>query len=275
MAIETNADKFALLTLGHPCASLPFSPNYLGRGDRQTLLGGYPGVLWQSAESISFIDAMCVAVGEDGGTTPAMRTTSATLITLAVAFYSGAGGAATVAVDDSEGNTWEPGTIRETANGEESVQLFYCIGPSTSATHTFEATGVGGFITLAVEAFTATGEIEFVSESAGGVTNSGTSVQPGELTATEDGSLFVTGLNYSLRNTAVIDDDFTAQTLDWVDAVNVAGASAYKVQGTAGAENPTWSWDGAAEGAASMMLFQLAGEEVVQSHLMLLLGVGA
>lgn len=208
--------------------------------------------------AFALIDRTSEAVGANGGTSGAIDTTGATLIVLSVAFYSGAI-AGTLTVDDSESNTWEPGTIVETANGEESVQQFYCIDPITSATHTFDGLCTNGFVVLSVDAFSADGDVSFVNESAGGKTDSGTSVQPGSLSATQNGSLFVTGLNFSLRNTATINSSFDDQSVDWSSGVNVGGASAHKIQGTAGAENPTWSWSGAGEGAAAMMLFEESG----------------
>ena len=49
MAIDTTNEKLAIMECGQVWEpGLPLSPGTLGQDDRQQLLWGFPGVLWQA-----------------------------------------------------------------------------------------------------------------------------------------------------------------------------------------------------------------------------------
>ncbi len=51
MSIDTNNEKFALITYQQPFNTpLPISANDLGQDDKQHLIWQYPGILWSEKE---------------------------------------------------------------------------------------------------------------------------------------------------------------------------------------------------------------------------------
>ncbi|MDP3139799.1 MAG: hypothetical protein Q8N17_26115 [Burkholderiaceae bacterium] len=86
------------------------------------------------------------------GTTAAIDTTGATLI---VVIQRQEGSPATP-MSDSEGNTWIELTKYASANFGFGVRGYYCISPTTDASHTF-TNGTGAGYALAVLAFDNTG----------------------------------------------------------------------------------------------------------------------
>lgn len=51
MAIDTNNEKFALISYNQPFnPSVPISDDGLGQDDKQHLIWQYPGVLWSERE---------------------------------------------------------------------------------------------------------------------------------------------------------------------------------------------------------------------------------
>lgn len=174
--------------------------------------------------------------GASVATTGPINTTGANLIIVAVGTYAGNSGT----ISDSKSNTWTPLTIYSASDPNSKIQFFYCLNPTTDAAHTFSTTpGFFNFTGVGVVAFS--GVSAYVSES--GLSG----FQPGSITATLNGSLFVT---CSTANSPV-NSGFTGFDAAYIGGGNIGCGIAYLIQGTAGAENPTWS--GAGYGPVSAM----------------------
>lgn len=185
---------------------------------------------------------------KDNGTTPAIDTTGAHLIVIALAFATGS------TVSDSEGNTWTPLT---SVGGSVRSRMYYCLAPTTSATHTFTV-AASDFPAMMVAAFASgTGTAALDQDAAGGTSNSATSIQPGSLTPPADDALFVTGFATAELGdveSAMIDSGFTKLVNQaGASGANFQGALGYLIQGTAAAKNPTWSIAGGATFVSATM----------------------
>lgn len=186
-----------------------------------------------------------------GATTSAFDSTGADLLVALVGNFSAG------TFTDSEGNTWTQLTRRD--GGNPAITPYYVINPSTSASHTFSVSGGLQFPGISVLAFSADGSITFGAET--GNTTSGTGINCGSLTPSEDGALLIAaqaidndGTNQSINLSYTEVDD-----LPWTNNVQIGTASAYLVQSTAAAINPTWSSGANVPRAASHFYFLEAG----------------
>lgn len=169
-------------------------------------------------------------------TTDPIDTRGANLIVVAVGTYVSHTGT----ISDSKSNTWIPLTLYSASDANSKIQFFYCLNPTTDAAHTFSTTP-GTFSLPGVGVVAFSGVSAFVSESGA------LGLHPGSITATLNGSLFVT---CSTANSPV-DGGFTGFDAAYSGGTNIGCGIAYLIQGTAGAENPTWS--GAGYGPVSAM----------------------
>lgn len=198
--------------------------------------------------------------GSTGGTTVttgAVDTTGANLIVISVSSYNSA-----VAPTDSKGNTWTPLTDR--LNGAYHERLYYCASPTVGSGHTFTAAGAASYPTICVLAFSGAHATPFDQESGGGAA-SGTSSQPGSITPSEDNCVLVTGVDFGAGVAASINGSFTASSVDYDTSDHMGGGIAYKIQTTAGAENPTWSWTISGVNATAMASFKAAASSYIDN----------
>ena len=139
---------------------------------------------------------------------------------------------------DTYNNTWIPLTLRHTTGASTSNQLYYCINPVVGPGHSF--TCPYNFTAIGYVAATCAADIEFVREI-GLVATNVTSIQPGVLTPTKNGSLLVQGLNNRFGETAAtVDGGYTIKNV--TGQFSNAGSLAYLAQGTAAPSNPTFTW---------------------------------
>lgn len=184
-------------------------------------------------------------------TTDAISSVGGSLIVIGLGRFSGGTG---ITISDSQGNTWTP--LTQSTLAGPAARLFYVENPTTNAAHTFTVSGTDhyGCICVAVFQNTLTSGA-FDVESAGGGANSGTTFQPGTLTPSQNNSILVTAVGVDSNVTFSIDSSFTI--LDQFGASgNYGAAMAYKVQGTAGADNPTWTTSVSTGLAAVMAAFK-------------------
>lgn len=151
-----------------------------------------------------------------------------------------------VIFSDSNSNSWSSLTKKEGVSGipfRSGSQLAYVLAPVVGAAHTFSADlGTQGG-QAAAAAFSGVGS--FGAESAGGASSgAGTTCQPGSLTPSEDNCLLITAVGYYKAsgdpNSISIDSGFTILQSGLANS-SFAVAIAYKIQTSAGAENPTWT----------------------------------
>lgn len=182
-------------------------------------------------------------------TTTAINTTGANLIVLSLIHTN-----SQPTVTDSYGNLWTP----LTALGSSQVsRLFYCVNPTVGPGHTFTATqSLESYPVLGVLAVSGASDTPFDVEN--GSTGNSTSLQPGNITPTQDGSLVVTALANGVGTNAAINGGYTALTSDFVNAAAVGGSFAYLIQNSAAQTNPTWTWNSGGASSAAIASFKSA-----------------
>jgi hypothetical protein len=188
-------------------------------------------------------------------TTSSVNTTGANLLVVAVTYY---GNTTDPVLSDSKGNTWTGLTAREQSGTTMSVRLYYCVPTSVGSGHTFTA-GPGGtsYPTISVSAFSGAAASPYDQETGAATAGSVTSFQPGSITPSENNCVLVTGVSTGGTSHGV-DSSFNATATDNVGAQHLGGGIAYKIQTTAGAENPTWSWATSSSKASAMASFKAA-----------------
>lgn len=206
----------------------------------------------------------------NGGTTTDIDTTGATLIVIGITWYDGF--VPPLVVSDSKGNLWLPLTVQSTAGTGVSVGLYYAYNPTVGTGHNFTVGTNSIYATLMVTAWGGgTGGALFDKEN-GATNTSATSINSGSITPSRNDELIITVASF-FANAA-----FDSVSADYTLLYNTAGVSnnrlpagfAYKVQTVAAAENPLWSWTGAADGAAVIASFSAmdaGGSSVTSTNL--------
>lgn len=199
-----------------------------------------------------------IASDIDKHTTGPINTTGAKLI---VCGCRNEGSPATP-ITDSAGNTWQQLDRATSANFGLGIRLFYCINPTTSATHTF-ANGMGPGYTIGVMAFDNTGTITFDKQSpvgtAGGT--SYTSVSSGSLTPAQAQSLVIS-FGFAFNSGADVTGLVPQSGVGWIHPVSQDNGSAdldfgmaYKELTSATAQTARWDWTTAGEGGVCAAIF--------------------
>lgn len=198
-------------------------------------------------------------------TTSAIDTTGATLIVISANYITGA--TLSAPTDSKSNGTPTALTARNGTGGSASTRLYYWDHPaSVGSGHTFTFT-CNGWPTIGVMAFSGTKTGGFENENGNGQ-GAATSNQTGSCAATQNGSLFVTGLGVYVPSVTGIgvDGGYSANKLTHnSDGTSVAGAISYFLQGTAGTENPTWSWTSSRSNAAAIADFKPDASGAIQA----------
>jgi hypothetical protein len=197
----------------------------------------------------ALVDRFAQVLGPNAGTSGARNTIGANLIEVSVKWYNGV--TADVTVSDSEGNTWVPLTKYSNATSSESVRKWYCLSPTTSATHTFTVTGTATYCVINVHSFS--GVASFHSEA--GSNGTGSTAQAGSVTPSANGAVIIASINGDSTTSFAIDSGFSEQGSVYGGGNNIAGAAAYLIQATAGAVNPTWTLSGSMGWAAAISVY--------------------
>jgi hypothetical protein len=186
-------------------------------------------------------------------TTSPLDTTGATGIILVVSSYGVGAPGYTIADNKSNGAPIDPSLFHTT--GSASVRLWYYLAPTVGANHTFTVTCSPSaeypwIAVLAVSGLKLTTPLDQSAQNGAAAA----SVQPGSVTPTEANELLVTGLGFYNVSLPAIDSSFTlSQSATGGSGQYFPGGMAYKIQTTAGAENPTWSWTGGSTEAAALI----------------------
>jgi hypothetical protein len=186
-------------------------------------------------------------------TTPSINTTGATLLLLGVAGFNQS---AAWTITDNKGNNtaWASGLAVASptpyTSNNSTATLWFVRGGSVGSGHTFTVTAVaggGGAQSIYAAAFSG-GNVSPLDQvnrsSAGPVTTNG----PGSITPTTANQLVVAvlGLNSSsaiLGSSIAIDSGYTiTDAADTGASTIFGGALAYKIQTSALATSPTWTW---------------------------------
>ena len=163
---------------------------------------------------------------------------------------------------DSAGNTWTLAVQTSSVGSNTNTSaIYYCINPTTSATHTFTATGPGpalNFPVIGVQAWDSGGTAPALDKTNGSQTGGGAaSVQPGSVTPAQNGELIFAAFgSESGATTYTVNSSMTISTnIDYAGGLHEGGACAYLVQTSAAAINPTWSVSGSGQLSAAIATF--------------------
>lgn len=219
-------------------------------------------LLWCAPAQAAIAVVVSAAAGAGTGvihtaTTAGINTTGANLIVAVATNY--AGSAQPTTMSDSRSLSWTSRTLYEGI--DLGIQVFYAANPTVGAAHTFTATNFNGYPSVAVIAFSGAATAAPYDVENGAVQASGTTVSTGSVTPSANNEVLVTGLVHGdpTVSAASIDSSFTVSNqVAYASGDHIGIAMAYKIQTTAGAENPQWTWMAAGAGAGSIATFKVA-----------------
>ena len=188
--------------------------------------------------------------GQSTFTTGNLDTSGADLIVIIFSHLAANGD---TAISDNQGNSYTARTQYD--SGANAERLYYKQAPTTSTTHTFTSTLSLQYGSMVVLAFSGSATTPYNTEN--GATTTGTTLQPGSITPSEDNCVVVAGLSAGATGTYAIDSGFsTVYQVNYSGGVNYGVAAAYKIQTTAAAVNPTFSGFGFSTDAATQASFK-------------------
>lgn len=207
------------------------------------------------AITISTYTAIASASG--GNITSAgLTTTGATLLVASIDSYVGSPDSV---MSDSNLNTWVARTNRSSGSQVKS-QIFYVVNPTVGAAHTFTASNSNtAFPCLTVIAFNGAKTTSPYDTENGAGTANGNSLATGSVSPSEDNEVLFTDLGLDAVDTASINSSFTQLNhVAYAAGKHFGCDSAYLIQTTAGAVNPTWSWTSFFDASTSIATFKAA-----------------
>jgi hypothetical protein len=143
------------------------------------------------------------------------------------------------AVSDSKSNTWAAKTAYPAAPSGTCIRAFVCEQPGSVGTgHTFTGTALNGYPAITVFFFSGCAKSLAFDQESGANTAS-----PGSVTPRAANSLVLSAISYYPGNTLTIDGTgwSTPVRTDYAAGAHMGIGAAYKIQGSATAENRTWT----------------------------------
>lgn len=209
-------------------------------------------------------------ITSNGGTTGGINTTGADIIFIHIADWMG--GTPGGAPSDSKGNIYD--LIAEATSSNSKSRLYRAKNAASGTGHTFTFSSTGTYPGIQVIAFSGSNTTSPNDQSSTNTVSSGTTIQPGSITPTENGVMLISSLySDSGNHSESINLSFTLEL-----AGSVGGRAtgfAFFEQATAAAINPTWTHGSSADAAATIASFKAAGGGGATFHGLLLLGCGA
>lgn len=188
--------------------------------------------------AIAAVTTTSQVFGGSGGTTTGITTTGADLIIVALTYYKGTG----ANLSDSKGNTWSQLTKYEEPGSNSAVVIYYSSNPSVGASHTFTTTShFCGVNVLAVSGSrTASSPYDQVNGNTKGTST--TSEQPGSITPSVSGCVFVTCVMQQGAGVSAptIPSGYTSIGT-YPTGTAYAGGAAYKILTDSSAQNVAWT----------------------------------
>lgn len=183
----------------------------------------------------------------NGFTSPAVNTTGANFIAVALVYYN-PDAAPTFA--DNKSNKYTQLNIYN-ANNFNTLTIYYSSNPVVGTGHTFTVTGNGSYACMDMQAFANVMTSANPFDQQNGAANaSATTLQTGSVTPTTDNQLLFSGFTVATAgSTMSVNSGFTIteQIPDGGNNLGCAGAYLINGAGTSGAAvNPTWTNSGSA-----------------------------
>ena len=200
-------------------------------------------------------------LGTNGGTSPAIDTTGATLLVISVGYYA----AATKTVSDSYSNTWTPLTAQENS-GDDGNRLWYALNPVVGTGHTFTITGSGVYLSACIAAFRGVANVTPFDVQNGAINAASTTIASGSVTPSANNELVITGAsgNANLSGTPTGTGMTLIDSNPYVASNQSSSGLAYAIQTTASAINPAWTLASSVACAATIATFKAAPTTQVQ-----------
>lgn len=205
-------------------------------------------------------------------TTPAIDTTGADLIVIAVSDYIAA---PISAISDSKSNTWTK--LASSSTSVTRNTLYYCQNPTVGSGHTFTASGGGNAVYpgIAVQAWAGSTSAPFDQQN-GATVDPGTTLNTGSITPGFANELVIASVGgnsgtevWSIGSSFTISDQTPA-----VGGSGIGIGMAYLVQGSATAVNPQWTSSTSTDMAARIASFKAAAAAGGCIPSLALMGVG-
>lgn len=203
--------------------------------------------------TIAFVSSTAKQGARNGVTTDAIDTTGANLVVIHIAWYS----VTSPSISDNQGNTWTALTTHNVASDCGS-KLYYCLNPTTSASHTFTFGPANVYGGLVVAAFSGVKVSSAFDVQNGANSSSASALSTGSVTPSEDGELVIFGAGKGGNTTTVNATDVGSITGSFagITATTYANGLGYEIQTTATARNPSLSGSGTSSMAASIATFK-------------------
>lgn len=162
---------------------------------------------------------------------------------------------------DSKSCSWSSITAHGTP-GNVTVNIYYAVNPTVGTGHTFTLTGTDLYGAVTVEAFSGVGMSSPFDQQNGNASASASSLATGSITPAANNELIISGEAYFGDNSlATVSDSMTIT--DYMGGGGVTGgAMAYKIQTTAAAINPTWTFPTSQFAAVIVASFKASGSMV-------------
>jgi len=191
--------------------------------------------------------------GANGGTTSGIDTSGASLLVVAITTFSVTPSAGELS--DSKGNTYTKRTTYSSSS--RRVTIFYCTNPTVGSGHTFTYASTNSFSLSLFSAFSGANTSAPYDQENGDNGNTG---QPGSVTPSEDNELVFTAIATDVGSgTPTIDSGFTViDSAPNVGGSYIGGGIAYKIQTTAAAVSPAWTWTSSSQLPTSIATFKAA-----------------
>lgn len=203
----------------------------------------------------SLISTKAGSFAGSGGTTSSVDTSGADFLVVVVNYHSSFTGA--TPLSDSKGNSWT--LMRTEVASPDTVRVYWCTpGSNVGTGHTFSTTT--GFSNIFAYAFSGSRTASSPADQQNGGNANAASVASGSITPSANDCLVIAaygGFNPGAAPTITTGGSgFTTPTgFSIATGTSEAGASAYKIQTTASAENTTWTSTSSVWSAAIIVSF--------------------
>jgi hypothetical protein len=225
---------------------------------------------------LAHVGTITAAPGRDGGTTPPLDTTGADLLIVHAAIDArwppdSTEASQSLQVSDSQSHPWI--RLASLDGAVTGFRTWYAKNARGTAGHTFTVTGWGppnGIVPgIIVHAFRGSDRVEPLQLTTGNMIDHGTALRPGEVTPLVHGSLVLAwfsafypglpaGIDVSQMTVGGVSDGLLLTARPTTHGINVAAATGYLIQPTAGPINPVFFWPSAQEAQAGIAVFKPA-----------------
>ena len=211
-------------------------------------IGGSPlpqamffGQNFSSSSGIAYVNSVSQGLGTSGGTTSGVNMVGANFLVACLTFYTPS---TQTAFSSSPSNTWNKLTVYDDSVfvGVSTV-IYYAESASSGSSQTFTANGA--FSAISVMGFSGVKVASSIDKQGGAGTSGSnvTTIQPGSITPSVNRELVVTcGSNLAAGGITVSPSNYTQLANIAYNGTWVSNGSAYWIQTTATATNPTWTF---------------------------------